>query len=221
MNWTYLRRCAWLDTRARFVADTPRGGSLLDLGSSDGATLGHIAELRPDLKLFASDIAGQPNKYPAGCEFQRADFERDKLRWPDRSMDCITCMQLLEHLNDPTPLLRETARLLKPGGRAFFETPHPKTLVLSSPPMAAAGTFTLNFYDDRSHTKVVVMGALASMAREVGLKVETTGISRNWLFAASHPFFWFLPPSRKKFTALINWIGWSAYLVAVRPMVTP
>jgi SAM-dependent methyltransferase len=216
MNWAYLRRCAWLDTRAHFVAGTPRGGSLLDLGSSDGSTLGHIEELRPDLSLFASDIDGRPDKYPAGCDFQRADFERDKLPWPDRSMDSVTCMQLLEHLHNLMPLLREVARLLKPGGRVFFETPHPKTLALSSPPMAAAGTFTVNFYDDRSHTKVVPMGALASMVREVGLEVEATGISRNWLFAASHPFFQFLPPSRKKLTALIHWIGWSAYLTAVR-----
>lgn len=217
MNWAYMRRLTWLDTRARFVAGTPRSGSLLDLGSSDGATLGHIAELRPDLKLFASDIAGQPDKYPAGCEFQRADFERDKLRWPDRSMDSITCMQLLEHLNDLTLLLNEAARLLKPGARIFFETPHPKTLVLSSPPDMAADTFTLNFYDDRSHTRIVPMGALASLVRQAGLEVETTGISRNWLFAVSHLFFLWLPPSRKKFTALIHWLGWSAFLIARHP----
>ena len=73
MNWIYLRRCAWLDTRARFVAGTPSGGSLLDLGSSDGQTLGHIAELRPDLRFFAADLAGTPEHYPVSCQFQRAD----------------------------------------------------------------------------------------------------------------------------------------------------
>ena len=138
MNWAYLRRCAWLDTRARFVAATPRSGSLLDLGSSDGETLRHIAELRPDLRLFAADIAGQPAKYPVGCEFQQANFERDTFRWPDHSMDCITCMQLVEHLTDLKPLVREIARLLKPGRQVFFETPHPKSLMLSSPPSRAA-----------------------------------------------------------------------------------
>jgi SAM-dependent methyltransferase len=214
MNWAYLRRCAWLDTRAHFVAGTPRGGNLLDLGSSDGATLGHIAELRPDLRLFASDIDGRPDKYPAGCDFQRADFERDKLPWPDRSMDSVTCMQLVEHLTDLPPLVREIARLLKPGGRVFFETPHPKTLVLSSPPNRAAGSFTLNFYDDLSHTKIVSMGALACRVRQVGLEVQRTGVSRNWIFAFSHPLFMLAPASRKKFTAAAHWVGWSAYLTA-------
>lgn len=44
MNWTYLRSCAWVDTRARFIAGTPPGGTLLDLGSSESQTLGHMAE---------------------------------------------------------------------------------------------------------------------------------------------------------------------------------
>src|SRR5277367_3143450 len=60
MNWAMLRQVPWLDTRARFVAGTPRNGALLDLGSSDGETLGHFAELRPDLRLFAVDKAGEP-----------------------------------------------------------------------------------------------------------------------------------------------------------------
>ena len=33
MNWAYLRRFPWLDTRARFVAAIPAGGTLLDLGN--------------------------------------------------------------------------------------------------------------------------------------------------------------------------------------------
>jgi SAM-dependent methyltransferase len=218
VNWTYLRHCPWLDTRAHFVARTRRSGSLLDLGSSDGLTLGHVAELRPDLKLFASDIEGHPEKYPSGCDFQRADFEHDNLGWADGTMDAITCMQLIEHLHDLSPLLSEIARLLKPGGKVFFETPHPKTLILSSPQNNAAGTFTLNFYDDPTHRRMVPMGALACLVRNAGLEVEATGVSRNWLFASSHLLFLFLPPSRKKFTAFVHWLGWSAFLVGRKPL---
>jgi SAM-dependent methyltransferase len=218
MNWAWLRHAPWLDTRARFVAATPVAGALLDLGSSDGETLGHIAELRPDLRLFAADQAGRPEKYPAGCQFQRVDLERDKLPWADRSMDAITCMHLIEHLNDLRMLLAETARLLKPGGRIYFETPHPKSLALSSPRGAAVGTFTLNFFDDLTHVRPVTAGALAQQARDAGLKVVTSGISRNWLFAAAYPAFVFLPASRQKYTTQAHWLGWSAYLVAHGPL---
>src|SRR5690242_15419572 len=132
MNWAVLRHFPWLDTRARFVAATPFQGSLLDLGSADGNTLGHISELRPDLKLHAVDKAGIPENYPAGCQFQRADLEKERLDLASGSMDTITCTHLVEHLHDLTPLLKETMRVLKPGGRAYFETPHPKSLILSS-----------------------------------------------------------------------------------------
>ena len=217
MNWIYLRRFPWVDTRARFVAGTPRGGALLDLGSSDGETLGHIAELRPDLRLFAVDSEGTPEDYPAGCQFHRADLERDRLPWAAGSMNAITCMQLVEHLRDVALLLREAVRLLKPGGRIYFETPHPKSLTLSSPRGRAAGTFTLNFFDDPTHVRLVPVGELAKRARGVGLEVVASGTSRNWVFASSYPLFVFLPPSRQKFTARVHWLGWSAYLVARRP----
>ena len=218
MNWTYLRPCAWVDTRARFVAATPPGGTLLDLGSSDGQTLGHIGELRPDLRLFATDLAGASENYPAGCQFQRADLEQDRLPWAAGSMDTITCLHLVEHLRDCASLLQEAARLLKPGGRIYFETPHPKSLTLSSPRGRAVGTFTINFYDDPTHVRLVAVGALAQQARGVGLEVVASGISRNWLLAAAYPLFFCLPASHKKFTSRVHWLGWSAYLIARRPL---
>ena len=217
MNWAVLRRFPWLDTRARFVAATPLSGSLLDLGSADGNTLGHIAELRPDLRLFAVDKAGQPEKYPTGCQFQQVDLEREKLLWADRSMDTITCTHLVEHLHDLSLLMSEAARVLKPGGRVYFETPHPKSLVLSSLKGTAAGSFPMNFYDDSTHVRPVSTGALAHWVRGAGLEVLDSGVSRNWLFAAAYPCLVFMPESRKKLTARLHWIGWSAYLTAHRP----
>lgn len=213
MNWAWLRHCPWLDTRARFVAAVPREGVLLDLGSSDGETLRHIAELRPDLRLYAVDIAGNPETYPPGCRFHRANLEKDPLPWPDNTINAVTCMHLVEHLRGLELLFRETARLLKPGGEVYFETPHSKTVSLPS----AKGAFTLNFYDDPTHVRPVEIRFLAEHAREVGLRVISTGTSRNWLFAAAYPLLRFLPPSRKRYTAQVHWIGWSSYLLAKRP----
>lgn len=207
-----------MDTRARFVARVPAGGRLLDLGSSDGETLRHMSELRPDLRFHAADLIGCPEAYPAGCEFVRLNLERDAFPWPDASLDAVTCMHLVEHLSELGHLMGEVARVLKPGARAYFETPHPKTLRFNSPSGAAAGMFTMNFYDDITHVRIVSTGALARHARTAGLEVETSGTSRNWIFAASWPLLCCAPASRKKFTAQAHWRGWSAYLIVRRPL---
>jgi SAM-dependent methyltransferase len=214
MNWVHLRRFPWLDTRARFVAGLSEGAHLLDLGASDGETLCHFAELRPDLRLYAVDMAGRPERYPSGCQFHRCDLEQGSLPWPDGSMDGITCMQLVEHLNSLEHLFSEIARLLRSGGRVFIETPHPKTLLYSSPQNQAAGTFTMNFYDDIGHTRPVSVGALAARARAVGLRVVGTGLSRNWLFVLASAYYVFTKPSRRKYTAWAHFRGWSTYLIA-------
>ena len=213
MNWKYLRAFPGLDTRAKQIAQTPRGGSLLDLGSSDGETLNHVAEFRPDLRLHSADKFGQPENYPARCDFRRLDFSCDKFPWPDRSMDAITCMHVIEHLDSLENLLDEIVRLLKPGGFAYFETPHPKTLHLPS----AAGKFTLNFFDDPTHVRIVTMEALAAQLAKNSPRIAETGVSRNWLFAAAHPLFCFLPESRQRYTARVHWIGWSAFLAPGTP----
>jgi len=195
------------------VAQIPQRGTLLDLGSSDGETLNHIAELRPDLRLCSADKFGAPEKYPARCEFHRLDFTQDQLPWPDHSLDAVTCMHVIEHLDHMTHLLVEIARVLRPGGRVYFETPHPKTVHLPS----AKGKFTLNFFDDATHVRVVSMTELTQALAPTKLQVTATGISRNWMFAAAHPFYCLLPESRQKFTARVHWIGWSAYLIARQP----
>jgi SAM-dependent methyltransferase len=217
MNWAKLRLAPWLDTRAKFVARTARGGNLLDLGSADGETLRHIAELRPDLHLFATDLEGKPENYPDGCEFHRGDLQVEKLPWADSCMSTITCLHLVEHLRETRFLLGEVKRLLQPGGEAYIETPHPKTVDLPSAKTNGVSAFTLNFYDDSTHVKVVDLNELANEARAAGLEIVRTGVSRNWLFAASHLIYRFAPASRQKYTAQVHWIGWSAYLIVRRP----
>jgi len=217
VNWAAFRSIPWIDTRAKFVAQTPQGGNHLDIGSSDGETLNHFSELRPDLNFFATDLEGAPDRYPSGCQFHRGDIQRDQLPWKGESFHSISCMHLVEHIAELDSLFQESARLLATNGRIYFETPHPKTLGLSSPQGAAAGTFTMNFYDDPTHVKPVPVGILAQHARRAGLEVVKTGISRNLLFVCAYPFSFFFADSRKKLTSRAHFLGWSAYLIARKP----
>jgi SAM-dependent methyltransferase len=219
MNWASWRSVPWIDTRAAFVAATPRNGALLDLGSSDGQTLCHMSELRPDLRFASVDIAGRPPRTPKDTSFAQADLERDTLPWPDRSYDAITCMHVVEHLRTMTNLWREVSRLLKPGGRVYIETPGPESVSTASPPESLCGKITMNFYDDPTHIAPVPLGSLGAAARDYGLVVTGTGRSRNWLFAAAYPLLSLLPTTRRKYVAKLHWLGWSVFLVAQKPAV--
>ena len=214
MNWTYMRQAAWLDTRARFVQQTPRGGALLDLASAEGETLRHFHELRPDLRFYSVDILGLPEAYPPGCQFFRGDLEKDRIPWPDHSVDTVTCMHLVEHMTRLEPMFAEVARLLKPGGRLYVETPHPRTAVYPSARHGAAGVYIRNFYDAPCHLRLMPVGLVAYYCREAGLRVDRTGISRNWLITLAHLVYMWGPASRKKNTAWCHFHGWSAYLTA-------
>src|SRR5258705_9695809 len=104
MNWSRWRSIPWIDTRAAFVAATPEAGKILDLGTSNGETLCHMWELRPDLHYFAVDICDRPTRTPPNTTFARVDLETQSLPWPDQFFDSITCMHLIEHLRTTTNL---------------------------------------------------------------------------------------------------------------------
>lgn len=217
MNWKHWRAIPWIDTRAAFVAGVPRNGTLLDLGSSDGKTLWHMAELRPDLSFASVDIAGRPPHFPSNAAFACADLETDTLPWPAGSFDAITCMHVVEHLQTMTNLWNEIARLLKPGGNVYVETPGPESVDTPSPPESLRGKITVNFYDDPTHIQPVTVTSLVAGATEVGLVAARSGRSRNLLFAAAYPALAILPANRRRYVAKLHWLGWSAYLIAQQP----
>lgn len=217
MNWKLWRHFAWIDTRSRFVSRVRPNGSLLDLGSSDGSTLRHFRELRPDISLASADIAGSPDSYPRGTDFHRADFEADVLPWADETFDAVTCMHVVEHLSDVDHLLRECARVLKPGGLLYIETPHENTVAMASVTGRAAGSVTMNFHDDPTHVRPVPVSLLASISARCGLLRVSSGTSRNWGFAAAYPLLRIVrPDTKQRHVARQHLMGWSVFMIATR-----
>ena len=215
MRWSRWRRVSWIDTRASFIASLPARARLLDLGTSDGKTLRHFVELRPDLIVAASDIAGTPESYPPGTEFRSANFDVDELPWPANTLDAITCMHVVEHLRNPRRIFEEASRVLKPGGVIYVETPHPKSLNMSSPVGPGTEHVTVNFFDDSTHIRPIPVDELIDHLMRSSLRVIRKGTSRNLILTAAFPILRVLKPrSRARYVSQLHWTGWSAYIIA-------
>lgn len=98
----------------------------LELGAGKGTTSMYLAD------GGAKDIT-MIDLSEAGFALAKKNFEQEGLqppqmitancedtKLPAESYDCIYNIGLLEHFEDPAPTLRETYRLLKPGGMVFM-----------------------------------------------------------------------------------------------------
>jgi 2-polyprenyl-3-methyl-5-hydroxy-6-metoxy-1,4-benzoquinol methylase len=132
------------------------GLRLLEVGSGGG----HVLRLFRDARLTAVDVSGKfletarQNLRGYDCEFIKGEI--DKLGLPEESFDRIVCTEVLEHIPEPEPVLREIARLLKRSGRAVITVPNDplintgKNLVRRSPLGWALGD-RVNWGGDHYH----------------------------------------------------------------------
>ena len=56
-----------------------------------------------------------------GVEYREISAEALAAEQPG-SFDVVTCMEMLEHVPDPSSVVRACATLVKPGGHVFFST---------------------------------------------------------------------------------------------------
>jgi len=63
-----------------------------------------------------------------GCIFHQIDLIADPLPFDSETVDCVTAMHILEHLENVNHLLGEARRVLKPQGRLFVEVPSIRSL---------------------------------------------------------------------------------------------
>lgn len=129
-----LWECGFADLiRADFygLLALPQGtsGNLLDAGCGTGIEAANLRRLAPGLRIHSVDVssvalAGAVSRPDAGdaAVFYQTTLER--LPFADSVFDYISSHEVIEHVEDPSVVLRELSRVLKPGGVCVIATPN-------------------------------------------------------------------------------------------------
>ena len=102
------------------VRSEAQGRKVLDIPAGKGALSSQLKEM--GFEVTACDIATGDFAVP-DVAITRADLNA-VLPFGDASFDLITCVEGIEHLENPFNALREFARVLKPSGKLILTTPN-------------------------------------------------------------------------------------------------
>ena len=92
-------------------------GSVLDLGCGRGDSVDQFRSVRADVEWVGVDLADSPEvRARVRTDTTFLTFDGVHIPCEDGSFDAVYCKQVLEHVRDPAPLLRDVARVLRPGG---------------------------------------------------------------------------------------------------------
>jgi 2-polyprenyl-6-hydroxyphenyl methylase/3-demethylubiquinone-9 3-methyltransferase len=174
-------RLTWIDALASLngkrVLDIGCGGGILsDAMARKGALVTGV-----DLSTKALRVA-QLHALEAGThnvDYREISAEAMAQQEP-AAFDVVTCMEMLEHVPDPSSVVRACSTLVKPGGWVFFSTlnRNPKSFLFAI--LGAEYVLQLLPKGTHEYAKFIKPSELAQYSREVGLELsQTRGMEYN------------------------------------------
>ena len=173
-------RLRWIDERARLS-----GKRVLDVGCGGGILTEAMAAL--GARVTGIDMGTAPlavaklHLKESGHEVEYLKTTAEALAQERRGMfDVVTCLEMLEHVPDPAPVVRACAELVRPGGAVFFSTinRNPKSFLFA----IVGAEYVLNLLPRGTHEyrKFIKPSELDAWVREAGLMMrEFTGMHYN------------------------------------------
>ncbi len=95
----------------------------LDIGAGWGHLIKELRKVAPNVTSQGCDYNPQHNE-TEGLAVKHVNLNEDKLPFGDASFDLITCTEVLEHVENFRHVVREIARVARPGAQIVLSTPN-------------------------------------------------------------------------------------------------
>ena len=102
------------------ILEKERRGPLLDVPAGEGALAARL--IAAGFEVSCCDLYPEIFRLK-GVRISRGDLNGE-LPFENRSFDYVTCLEGLEHIENPQQAIREFARVLRPGGTAIVSIPN-------------------------------------------------------------------------------------------------
>jgi 2-polyprenyl-6-hydroxyphenyl methylase/3-demethylubiquinone-9 3-methyltransferase len=173
-------RLEWIDSRANLA-----GKKVLDVGCGGGILTEAMAAR--GAQVTGIDLGGKSLRVAelhllqskASVVYEEASAEQFAERHAGE-FDVVTCMEMLEHVPQPSSAVAACARLARPGGQVFFSTinRNPKSYLFA----VIGAEYVLRLLPRGTHdyARFIKPSELSRWARAAGLRVmEVMGMTYN------------------------------------------
>ena len=175
-------RLEYIDRRASL-----KGKTVVDVGCGGGILAESMA--LKGANVLGIDMGKAPlsvaslHKLETGAELEYQQITAEELADKEAGKyDVVTCMEMLEHVPDPSSVIAACSKLVKPGGHVFFSTinRNPKSYLFA----IVGAEYIMQMLPKGTHdySKFIKPSELENWARSADLHLrELTGMSYNLL----------------------------------------
>ena len=174
-------RLDWIDAHARL-----QGKRVVDIGCGGGILADSMA--RRGANVLGIDLATKPLKVAQLHALEAGTQDIDYREIPAETLaeeapaafDVVTCMEMLEHVPDPSSIVRACATLVKPGGWVFFSTINRNAKAFVFAIVGAEHVLQLLPKGTHEYARFIRPSELAQWCRDAGLELaDTRGMEYN------------------------------------------
>lgn len=173
-------RANWIDERSpvaeKKILDVGCGGGILSESMAQRGA--HVTGI--DMGEAPLAVA-QLHSLETGVEVSyQQNTAEDMAAQHAEEYDIVTCLEMLEHVPDPSSVIKACTDLVKPGGHVYFSTinRNPKAYIFA----VLGAEYLLKLLPKGTHdySKFIRPSELCNWAREAGLELQTmTGMTYN------------------------------------------